>query len=79
MKLKSVQRCCPKCGHDEFESASCAEGMRKLSGYTVVCLHCDWHGYKLQLKPKPEITPTNEVIRKINEEVEAQLVGESKS
>jgi hypothetical protein len=52
--------------------------MRKLGGYTVVCLHCDWHGYKLQLKPKPEITPTNEIIRKINEEVEAQLAGENK-
>ena len=70
MRVKSTQRCCPKCRGDEFEMADCQEGRQKLGGYTVMCLNCNWQGFKLQLLPQVGIPQTNEVVAKINEEVE---------
>lgn len=69
MRVKSTQRSCPTCRSDEFEMADCQEGRQKLNGYTVMCLNCNWQGFKLQLLPKPDIAQTNEVVGAINEEV----------
>lgn len=72
-RVASSQRCCPKCGGTEFESADCKEGREKLGGYTMQCLNCDWQGFRLQLVPKPGVKTAAEAAETINEEARRQL------
>lgn len=71
MRVKATQRCCPTCGSDEFESADCQEGRESLGGHTMVCINCDWRGFKLQLVPKPDCKTAAQAADEINAEVEA--------
>jgi len=57
----SGMRCCPQCGADKFDKATCESSRGELGGYKYRCQSCGWRGFAIQLAKKSCVTNVSEI------------------